>query len=212
VKYAPLFPPYLARSQEPLPKQKFEWKRLRWQRSFFNSIEYQFGGAAEAEKARYGLPYEPTCLDDMFAGSSVNMQRLEALFDMHRKRLAEALQNVQKRRYDHLAVVAIMGFLLKKPRKKRKKSRPGRPRKPWLDSLDLRTRVLSGIEARINGIAELLSSIVMEEFDLSKLTDRELALAGTVFEHFRGYAEWHEKIADPLLAVVHRHLSNSGKK
>jgi hypothetical protein len=73
-------------------------------------------------------------------------------------------------------------------------------------------RVLTGIEARVKGIADLLWSIALEEADLSKVTDRALALARTAFEHFRGYSEWQKKIADPFLAIVHRHLSNSGKK
>jgi hypothetical protein len=34
---------------EPPPKRKYERKRRRWQRSFFNSIEYQFGGGLETE-------------------------------------------------------------------------------------------------------------------------------------------------------------------
>ena len=95
---------------KPTSRQAFERKRRKWHRKFYNSIEYQFGGAAEAERrkalypfhsllyeltslddilvwerrkplsALHGLPYEPTCLDDIFAGVAVNMQRLEDLF------------------------------------------------------------------------------------------------------------------------------------
>jgi hypothetical protein len=31
---------------KPTPTQKYEWKRRRWHRSFFNSIEYQFGSSS----------------------------------------------------------------------------------------------------------------------------------------------------------------------
>jgi hypothetical protein len=202
---------------QPTAKQKYERKRRRWRRNFFNSIEYQFGGAAEAEQRKplsplYSLRYEPTCLDDIFAGETVNMQRLEDLFfGIERHHLGKILQG-KKRQYDWRDVVKIMDFLTSEmPRKKRK--RPGRPtRKPWLNGLDLRTRVVSGIEARIKRIDNVLLSIALEEADLSKLTDKELGLVRTVFKHFRGYAEWQKKIADPFLAVVHRHLGNSGKK
>ena len=34
------------------PKQKYEHKRRSWRRSFYNSIEYQFGGEAEAERRK----------------------------------------------------------------------------------------------------------------------------------------------------------------
>jgi hypothetical protein len=41
-----------------------------------------------------------------------------------------------------------------KPRQKRKRSKPGAPRRmPWLNDQNLRARVLSGIEARINTLS-----------------------------------------------------------
>ena len=190
------------------PKQKYERKRRRWRRSFYNSIEYQFGGAAKAERwkllALSGLPYEPTCLDDIFAGEIVNMLRLEDLFfGIERHRLGNAVQGVQKRRYDYRAVAKIMESLLSaKPRKRRKKTagRPSRP--PWLNDADLRTRVLSGIEARIINLANMLMSIQLKETDVSRLSDQELHFVRTVFAHFRGYSEWQTGIADVFLAVV----------
>ena len=165
-------------------KQKFERKRRRWRRNFYSSIEYQFGGGAEAERRKTlsaldGLPYEPTCLDDIFAGETVNMQRLEDLFfGIERHRLGKALQGVQKRRYDYRAVAKIMESLLKRPRKKRK--RRGRsPRNPWLDDPndpDRQLRVLNGIIARINRLS--------------------------VQEH----------IANEFLTVIRPHLADSGNK
>jgi hypothetical protein len=69
--------------------------------------------------------------------------------------------------------------------------------------------VLSGIQARIKGIADLLQT---EEADLSNLIDRELALGVTVFKHFRDYTEWEKEIASRFLAVVRQHLPDAGKK
>ena len=154
--------------------------------TYHDSIEYQFGGAAEAKLREFSplslgnSPYEPTCLDDIFAGATVNMQRLEDLFfAIDRHRLSEALQGVQKRRYNYRAVAKIMDVLLsEKPRKKRK--RRGRSlRNPWLDDPNdpnRRSRVLNGIKARIN----------------------------------RHSVE--EEIRNTFLAVIQCHLPNSGKK
>jgi hypothetical protein len=58
----------------------------------------------------------------------------------------------------------------------------------------------------------VLLSIALEEADFAKLTDKEFALVRSVFEHFRGYAEWQKKIADPFLAIACDHLPDSGKK
>ena len=108
---------------EPPPKRKYERKRRRWRRSFYNSIEYQFGGAAEAKWREFSLlplgnsPYEPTCLADIFAGEMVNMQRLEDLFfGIERHQLAKLVsrEDRKRRKYGHSAVVKIMGALLTK--------------------------------------------------------------------------------------------------
>lgn len=200
--------------------QKYERKRRRWRRNFFSSIEYQFGGAAEAERrkpplALHGLPYQPICLDDIFAGETVNMLRLEDLFfGIERHRLGNAVQGVQKRRYGYRAVVKIMESLLSEdPRKRRKNSTAGRPsRPPWLNDADLRPRALSGIEGRINNLAKVLMSIALEETDVSKLSDEELQFVSTVFGRFRGYSEWQRGIADAFLPVVRQHLPDSGKQ
>jgi hypothetical protein len=168
---------------EPPPTRKYERQRRSWRRNFFSSIEYQFGGAAEAERRKplsHGLPYEPTCLDDIFVGETVNMQSLEDLFfGLERHRLSKALQGVQKRRYDYRAVAKIMEALLSEKRRKKRKRR-GRPlRKPWLDDpndTNRRRRVLTGIKARIHRLSV------------------------------------DEEICDTFLAVIRRHLPNSGKK
>jgi len=181
----------IASSQpEPTRTEVSEWKRRKSHRNFYNSIEYQFGGAAEAERrttlsALGGLPYEPTCLDDIFAGETVNMQGLEDLFfGIDRHRLSELVseRNRIKRgrevRYDYRAVTEIMDSLLTEPRKKRKRSTPGRPpRERWLNDNERRARVLSRIEARINSFPV------------------------------------REDIKDAFLKVVHDHyLPDSGKK
>jgi hypothetical protein len=140
---------------EPPPKRKYERKRRRWRRNFFSSIEYQFGGAAEAEQRKLlsGLPYEPTCLDDIFAGKTVNMQRLEQLFAVDRHRLSEALQRASKPPYNYLDVVQIMHALLSENPRKRRKRRGRSPRTPWLKDPDGRMRVLNGIMARIKRLS-----------------------------------------------------------
>lgn len=189
---------------EPPPKRKYERKRRRWRRSFYNSIEYQFGGAAKAKWREFSLlplgnsSYEPTCLADIFAGEMVNMQRLEDLFfGIERHQLAKLVsrEDRKRRKYGHSAVVKIMGALLTEPRKRRKRSTPGRPRKtPWLNDADLRTRVLSGIEGRIMSIA-------------TELREADLDQAGQDYVR-----QWREEIANPFLAMVRRHLPDSGKK
>jgi hypothetical protein len=143
-------------------KQESERKRRTQYRSSFKSIEYQFGGGLETNlRKQMFFPVDPfissvlfsmqNCLDDIFAGEPVKALRLEELFRMDRRRFAEPLRGIQKRRCDYVAVVKIMDFLLKKrPRQKRKQAKPGAPpRMPWLNGHALRTRVLSGIEARI---------------------------------------------------------------
>jgi hypothetical protein len=180
------------RHQPELPtKQKYERdKRRSMYRGDVGLIEHEFGRARQqlgqmdpmwqelVRLVQWPPAVPPACLDDIFAGNAVNMLRLEKLFGLNRHRLAESLRGVQKRRYDYLAVVKIMDFLLKKkPRKKGKRPRPGRPPPmPWLNDRDLRMRVLSGIEARINSLS----------------VRKEIAIA--------------------FLAIVHRHLPNSGKK
>jgi hypothetical protein len=154
-----------------------EDKRSRWHRSFYNSIEYQFGGGLEAEFRKrlpflalgpYDPTYQPVCLDKIFAGGAVNMRTLEDLFfGIGRKRLGKLLRGEKKkRRYDFADVIQIMGELLKaRPRKKRKGSKPGPARGIWLNDMDLRERVLKGIEARQNSF--LVREDIKSAFTLS---------------------------------------------
>jgi hypothetical protein len=194
---------------EPSLNRKYERKRRRWQRSFSNSIEYQFGGGLETEWKKQNLLFRPDyksflssrqdCLADIFAGQNVNMLRLEDLFfGIERHQLAKLLSGEDKkhRKYGHRVVVKIMDALLaKRPRKKRKRSTPGRPRRmPWLNDADLRVRVLTGIEAWIKSIA-------------SELREADLDQAGQDYVR-----QWQEEIADPFLAMVRGHLSALGKK
>ena len=172
---------------EPAPKRKYERKRRRWRRGDKGEIERQFGRYTSAVSTPSALspfllpvPYPADCLDEIFCGGGVNMLRLEELFGIERHRLAKLVDHEDKKRrkYGHRAVVKIMdASLTKGPRKKRKRSTPGRPRQlPWLNDPDLRTRVFSGVEARINSIS------------------------------------MPEHIKSAFLAVVHRHLPDSGKK
>jgi hypothetical protein len=132
---------YLPRIQKKLtPKQLYESKRRIWH---LRVIEREYSDAIGA----------PTCLDDIFNGGRVNMLRLQELFGMERHQFPKKLPSIRKGRetlYDYRAVVMIMDALLSgKIRRKRKRS--GRPTQmPWLNGPSLRTRVLSGIKARLN--------------------------------------------------------------
>jgi hypothetical protein len=179
-------------STQPKPKswQKYEFNRRRkWNRSFTNSIEYQFGGelqdnfsgrclffSADDPLLKPMVSSKPICLDDIFAGEFVGMPRLEELFWMERHLLSKALQGVQARRYNYVGVLKIMDFLLAQKGGKRRKRNGAPPRSPWLSERDCRTRVLTGIEAWVNSVS--------------------------VAEH----------VKNAFLAVLHRHLPNRGNK
>jgi hypothetical protein len=83
----------------------------------------------------------------------LDMQRLEALFGMHRDRFPKGLpwRRVGKEIvYDWRAVVAIMRALLEEKRSRGKK--PGPRKRRWLEDPKVRARVLSGIEERIKAV------------------------------------------------------------
>ena len=82
-----------------------------------------------------------------------NMRRLQFLFGIHRDRFRKKVEGRRLGKiivYDWWEVVEIMNALLSEPRKRAVR---GRPRTLWLSDPDLRNRVLSGIEARINSIS-----------------------------------------------------------
>ena len=117
-------------------------------------------------------PYQPSCLDDILRGgvgevkmqpsfwgppiavdTVTNMRRLQFLFGIHRDRFRKKVEGRRLGKiivYDWWEVVEIMDALLSEPRKRAVR---GRPRTLWLSDPDLRNRVLSGIEARINSIS-----------------------------------------------------------
>jgi hypothetical protein len=170
-------------------KRKYEEKRSRHNRNFFQSIEYQFGGEGE-EKWRTslmswsGVAYEPTCLDKVLRGGVVGMRQLENFFfGIGRHRLARLVDREDKKRgeYGIRAVAKIAaGLLQERPQKARKRRKPGRPRgEPWLNDVELRARVKSGIERRIVSIAKELLS-----------TDQDKAL------------RWWKSVAEPFLSIV----------
>jgi hypothetical protein len=146
--------------QKPSSKQKHEAKRRRqFAAGAAGLIEWEFGGAREQLCQMDPLLrltpsltlMPPSCLDNILAGDPVNMDRLEKLFWMHRNRFGK-LQGVKRGReklYGYRAVLTIMDKLLGEP--SRRKARGIRLR-TWLPALDLRTRVLSGIEARIKSL------------------------------------------------------------
>ena len=110
------FPPF---TEKLLAEQRPNWEDKRHGYKLSSGvglIEYQFGGAGEAEWQRHslsgplGLPYEPTCLDKIFAGGRLKMHEregemmsfwepghrirepgLQNLFGMHRNRFPKNL-------------------------------------------------------------------------------------------------------------------------
>lgn len=171
-------------SAEENPKKAWERTRgryRRWTDAGVGRIEYEFGGDGEANLRKSslfdlsGLPYPPTCLDDILRGgvgevkmqpsfwgppivndTVTNMRRLQFLFGIHRDRFPKELRGRRMGKiivYDWRAVVKIMDALLNERRRPRKRSVRGRPRTLWLSDPDLCNRVLSGIEARINSIS-----------------------------------------------------------
>jgi hypothetical protein len=156
------------------PKQRSERERqgYNW-RAGVGLIEYEFGGTREAELRKSTLTgllgyagldpasqsmIAPTCLDEIFRGGGVNMWRLQELFGMHRNRFPRKLPNHSMGReilYRWRAIVMIMDALLSEKPEERKRAR-GAPRRIWLsdpNDPELRTRVLSGIAARINSLS-----------------------------------------------------------
>jgi hypothetical protein len=150
----------------PTSKQKSEWTRSMVPGVGF--IEWEFGGAGEAEWRKYwlpgfgGPPYSPTCLDEIFRGGAVTMRRLQELFGMRRNRFPRnrpCFKNPRDRRemlYGDNAVRLIMESLLsERPLSPQKRGRGGSQRRLWLRDPDdpcLMTRVLEGIKARISSL------------------------------------------------------------
>ena len=163
-------------------KRKPKEARKRTRRSDYKRlggiglIEYQFGGMEEADwlnkswpswpSALGDLPYEPRCLDDIFAGGEVHMDDsegemmslpgLQRLFGMHRNRFPKDLPRRETGRetlYDWQAVVKIMKALLSEKTPMREKGvRGGSQRNLWPVPY-LRVRVLQGIKERMNNIS-----------------------------------------------------------
>ena len=159
-------------------KKRYEEKRrwLHWTSP--GLIELQFGGAMQAEVGKF----PPTCLDNIFAGRGVTMQRLVELFAIDRHRLSTAAGVMKKGRlYNSPTVVKIMDFLLNESFRKKRKG-PGRRKVLWPSDPDARTRVLSGIETRIKSLGAALLKI-----------DPDMA------------RQWQKEIADPFLDIVRRH-------
>ena len=165
-------------------KQRYEEERrwLHWTSP--GLIELQFGGAMQAEVEKF----PPTCLDNIFAGRGVTMQRLVELFAIDRHRLSTAAGVMKKGRlYNSPTVVKIMDFLLNESSRKKRKG-PGRPKVLWPSDPDARTRVLSGMETRIKSLGAALLKI-----------DPDMA------------RQWQKEIADPFLDIVRRHRRQVGK-
>lgn len=109
-----------------------------------------------------GLPYQPTCLDKIFRGGAVKMHEsngepgLQNLFGMHRNRLPKNLPAEKKGRetwYDYRAVVKIMHRLLSEQPRESETPTRGRTKQPWPSNLGLRSRMLTGIVARMERLS-----------------------------------------------------------
>jgi hypothetical protein len=130
--------------------QQYERRRNEVPRPCLGLIGEQFGFGISLWPLRI---VEPACLDEIFSGGPVNMLGLVELFGVERHRLLKLA--VENRRFTYRSIVTIMDKLLKdEPRQKPKRTTPGRPpRMPWLNDPDLRVRVLSGVETRINTLS-----------------------------------------------------------
>jgi hypothetical protein len=136
-------------------------------------------------------PEPPTCLDDIFAGHPVNMRDLVQLFGRDRHLLSK-IPGVTIKWRDYRTVTGIMDALLNGKRRPPKSSSRGRPkREPWLSDppatnwrpvnyfwpirhycrslrsnvrKPLRTRVLNGIQERLDGLSERMPTHIKSEF------------------------------------------------
>jgi hypothetical protein len=194
-------------TEKATPKQKHQrGRRIYTWLSGVGQIGYEFGGAGEAAFRKMGnlsgLPYEPSCLDNIFVGGVVHMDDsegemtlppyriikpgLQSLFGMDKNQFPKDLpsfknpHNRRERLYKYRAVRDSMRSFLSEKLREHKRPARGRPLKRWLNDPDLRKRVLNGIEARI----------------------KSLSVPEQIKPHIK---------AD-FLAVVHRHLADSAKK
>jgi hypothetical protein len=177
------------------------------------------------------IPFRPddpasgqNCLDDIFAGKTVNMHRLENLFygiERHQlgklmKRTGIEIKTGRNSRFGPGDVCKILDWLLQeRPRRKAGKKAGRPPAPPWLNDANLRSRVLRAIEARIVSIDNLLLSIVageVGEVEMAKLSDWELSVTSTIIDNFPGYGAWKEAVGERFLAVLGHYLPDSGKK
>ena len=137
---------------------------------------------AEAAVGLVRLPYEPTCLDNIFARGTVRMRSedvalnpqstgpmapflsktqhkagLEELFGMERHRFGTGLRSsIKKGRekwYDYRAVVKIMHRLLSEEPREDKRPRRGKTRRLWPGNPALRIRMLIGIHERMESVS-----------------------------------------------------------
>jgi hypothetical protein len=211
--------PYLEslRSKEK-PKQAWEYKRRRYKLpSGVGLIEYQFGGGAEAGRQKqplavYGLPYEPTCLDDIFAAGEVRMRSeghkagLEELFGMDSKRFGRGLPSIKKGRevwYDYHAVVKIMHRLLSETQPTSKAPKRGKALRLWLSDRSEGMLGPNGIVAR-----RVLTEIAARSDRLAVSADIRDAFTAVVCFHITQLMELQlpEDLKSWIAPLVRRHL------
>jgi anti-sigma28 factor (negative regulator of flagellin synthesis) len=227
--------PLLATLPKRKPQAVFEDKRrTRRQPGDVGLIEWEFGGGAEEQRPKVpmALPYEPTCLDEIFAGGAVRMRSedvalnaessrplawwlpkaqhkvgLEELFGMERHRFGKGLPRFKKGRerwYNYRAVVKIMHRLLNEEPPKGKKPRRGKTRRLWLGDRNKEMRVLSGIVAR-----RVLTGIVARMKSLSVSEDIWDAFTAVVCFHLTRGIEGRlsEDVKNALATLVRRYLA-----
>jgi hypothetical protein len=143
------------------PKQKHEAKRRRrFAAGDIGLIESEFGEAwwQNQPPPSSALLPQPTCLDEILAGGSVNTERLKELFGMQRNRFGKL---PTKGLHNHRTVFTIMDKLLSEKPSERKTA--GRPLRTWLKP-DVRARVLIGIEVRISSLSMSVPEQIKAEF------------------------------------------------
>jgi hypothetical protein len=121
---------------------------------------------------------------------------LDLFWPLGRERLSKYVRGLKSGRgvvYPSHEVVELMGALLSEPLKERKQARGKAPRM-WLNDPadpELRTRVLSGIDAYLKSLA----SELWEAFP----------------DRAQEWQEWQTEIADPILKVLRPYLSDSAE-
>ena len=138
------------------PKRAYDVKRRFMSAPADGEIKYQCLRRMNDPMGPWDI-FVFVCLDEIFGGRFVKMQKLQNLFGMSRNRFPKKLPCVKKGRetwYDYRAVVKIMDALLsEQPRRQKTRLRGRSLRQPWLSNPRDISRVFSAILTRMSYVA-----------------------------------------------------------